>query len=115
MNDPAPKRLAKKRFRGPAIAVAVVAAVLALVAGGYFGLCAWVQGNGLLLPGTTVTGPGPGGQSVDLSGLDANAAARLLEQRLESNLSSRPSRSPMAMVSPPGWKGTCWKLTPPFP
>lgn len=31
----------------------------------------------------------PGGQSVDLSGLDANAAARLLEQRLESNLSSR--------------------------
>ena len=88
MNDPAPKRLAKKRFRGPAIAVAVVAAVLALVAGGYFGLCAWVQGNGLLLPGTTVTGL-PGGQSVDLSGLDANAAARLLEQRLESNLSSR--------------------------
>ena len=42
----------------------------------------------MLLPGTTVTGL-PGGQSVDLSGLDANAAARLLEQRLESNLSSR--------------------------
>ena len=114
MNDPAPKRLAKKRFRGPAIAVAVVAAVLALVAGGYFGLCAWVQGNGLLLPGTTVTGL-PGGQSVDLSGLDANAAARLLEQRQSRTCPAVPSRSPMAMVSPPGWKGTCWKLTPPFP
>ena len=88
MNDPAPKRLAKKRSRGPVIAVAVVAAVLALVVGGYFGLCAWVQGNGLLLPGTTVTGL-PDGQSVDLSGLDASAAAQLLEQRLESDLSGR--------------------------
>lgn len=88
MNAPAPKRLVKKKSRGPVIAVIVVAAVLALIVGGYFGLCAWVQGNGLLLPGTTVTGL-PGGQSVDLSGLDASAAAQLLEQRLESNLSSR--------------------------
>ena len=40
-------------------------AVVALLAGGYFGLCSWVRGNGLTLPGTTVSGL-PGGQTVDI-------------------------------------------------
>ena len=88
MNDPAPKRLAPKSSRGPLIAVLVVAALLALVIGGYFGLCAWVRSNGMLLPGTTVTGL-PDGQSVDLSGMDADSAVQLLEQQLQSGLSER--------------------------
>lgn len=88
MHDPAPKRLEPKRSKGPLVVLLAVAAVLALLVGGYFGLCAWVRGNDLLLPGTRVAGL-PGGQTVDLGRLDAGTAAQVLEGRLEAGLSER--------------------------
>lgn len=92
MSNPAPKRLAQKRpksrSKGPVIAVVLIAALLALLAGGYFGFCSWVRSNGLLMPGTVVSDL-PGGQIADLSKLDADSAAELLNHYLDSDLSSR--------------------------
>lgn len=91
MSNSAPKRLSGKSGNsslGPVIAALAAAAVIALAAGGYFGLCAWVKDNGLLLPGTTVSGL-PDGQSVDLSRMDAAAAAQTLDGHLDADLSQR--------------------------
>ena len=45
MSESAPKRLLKKekpkKSKGPVIAVVTLVAVVALLAGGYFGLCSW--------------------------------------------------------------------------
>jgi vancomycin resistance protein YoaR len=70
------------------VSLAAVAVVLVLVIGGYFGLCAWVKGNGLLLPGTTASGL-PDGDTVDLSKLSADEATELLESHLNTGLSDR--------------------------
>lgn len=89
MSNFAPKRLAKpEHSRGPLIAVLVVVALLAVLAGAYFGLCSWVRGNGLLLPGTTVSGL-PGEKTADLSKMDADSAARLIEGYLNADRESR--------------------------
>ena len=92
MSESAPKRLLKKekpkKSKGPVVAVVTLAAVVALLAGGYFGLCSWVRGNGLTLPGTTVSGL-PGGQTVDISKLSSGDAAKLLSDKLADDLSGR--------------------------
>ena len=43
----------RKRILIPLIILAVVAALAAVTAGAYLGLCRWVQTNGRLLPGVT--------------------------------------------------------------
>ena len=92
MSESAPKRLLKKekpkKSKGPVVAVVTLVAVVALLAGGYFGLCSWVRGNGLTLPGTTVSGL-PGGQTVDISKLSSGNAAKLLSDKLADDLSGR--------------------------
>ena len=92
MSESAPKRLLKKekpkKSKGPVVAVVTLVAVVALLAGGYFGLCSWVKGNGLTLPGTTVSGL-PGGQTVDISKLSSGDAAKLLSDKLADDLSGR--------------------------
>ena len=88
MSESAPKRLLKKekpqKPKGPVVAVVTLVAVVALLAGGYFGLCSWVRGNGLTLPGTTVSGL-PGGQTVDISKLSSGDAAKLLSDKLAND------------------------------
>ena len=57
MKDPAPKRLApKKRSKAPLIIFLILILLIAAGVGGYFGLCSWVRDNGMLMPGTTVSG-----------------------------------------------------------
>lgn len=89
MSEEAPKRLKKDKIpKGPIIAIVAVAALAALVVGGYFGLCTWIRDNNMLLPGTTVGGL-PGGESLDVGGMDAGAARQLLSQSLDEQLQSR--------------------------
>ena len=89
MSNPTPKRLAKtERSKAPLVILIVLLAILALVIGGYFGLCSWVKGNGLLLPGTVVSGL-PGGKTVDLSKMDANSAVVLIDSYLDADLAQR--------------------------
>ena len=92
MRESAPKRLLKKekkkKNKGHAVAVVTLAAIVALLVGGYFGLCSWVRDNGLTLPGTTVSGL-PGGQTVDISKLSSDDAAKLLSDKLADDLSDR--------------------------
>lgn len=75
--------IAKKRLTPPIIA-GIVAVVLVLV-GAYCGLCAWVSGNGRLLPGTiaqnndhTVT--------LDLGGLTQDAAVEYMTSSMKEHL-----------------------------
>ncbi len=78
----------KKRSKAPLIAVIVVIAVCVLLFIGYAGLCRWVRNNGLLMPGTVVSGLAEN-QSVDLSKMDTDSAAELLNQYLDTDLSER--------------------------
>jgi len=83
-----PKRLEKKSHKGLIIALVSVAGAAALLAGGYFGLSTWVRDNGALLPGTTVAGM-PGGQSVDIGRMDAQAAKQFLSDSLDKQFQDR--------------------------
>ncbi len=67
------RRLAEKKgmSRGGKIAIAVVCAVLALLVGGYLGLCAYASGDRVI--------PGAYMGDVDLSGLSVSEAAQRLE------------------------------------
>ena len=89
MSNSAPKRLAKtERSKAPLMILIVVLVILALAIGGYFGLCSWVKGNDMLMPGTVVSGL-PGGQVADLSKMDADSATRLIDSYLDADLAQR--------------------------
>lgn len=92
MEDSTPKTpetpKAPKKFPAGLVAGLVTAALVAAVAGGYFGLCAWVKDNGRLLPG--VAAVDDQGESVaDLGGLSRTDALELvageMTQRLDSH------------------------------
>ena len=72
----------KKKLTPPIIAGIVAGAVVLVLAGAYCGLCAWVSGNGRLLPGTvaqnttqTVT--------LDLGGLTQEAAVEYMTNSMQ--------------------------------
>ena len=66
----------------------IVAAVLAAAAGGYFGLCSWVQGNGCLLPGAMAVDD-RGDTVADLGKLTRENALSVVSQEMEQRLESR--------------------------
>lgn len=75
----------KKRLTPPIIAAIVAVAVVLVLVGAYCGLCAWVSGNGRLLPGTiaqnndhTVT--------LDLGGLTQDAAVEYMTSSMKEHL-----------------------------
>lgn len=75
----------KKRLTPPIIAGIVAGAAVLVLAGAYCGLCAWVSGNGRLLPGTiaqnntqTVT--------LDLGGLTQDAAVEYMTSSIKEHL-----------------------------
>src|SRR5699024_6453323 len=72
----------KKKLTPPIIAGIVAGAAVLVLAGAYCGLCAWVSGNGRLLPGTiaqnhtqTVT--------LDLGGLTQDAAVEYMTSSMK--------------------------------
>ena len=75
----------KKKLTPPIIAGIVAGAVVLVLAGAYCGLCAWVSGNGRLLPGTvaqnttqTVT--------LDLGGLTQEAAVEYMTNSMQDHM-----------------------------
>ena len=70
------------------IAGIVAAAVVAAVAGGYFGLCSWVQSNGCLLPGTVAVDD-QGETVADLGKLTREDALSVVSQEMEQRLDGR--------------------------
>lgn len=75
----------KKKLTPPIIAGIVAGAAVLVLAGAYCGLCAWVSGNGRLLPGTiaqnntqTVT--------LDLGGLTQDAAVEYMTTSMKEHL-----------------------------
>lgn len=75
----------KKKLTPPIIAGIVAGAAVLVLAGAYCGLCAWVSGNGRLLPGTiaqnntqTVT--------LDLGGLTQDAAVEYMTSSIKEHL-----------------------------
>ena len=75
----------KKKLTPPIIAGIVAGAAVLVLAGAYCGLCAWVSGNGRLLPGTiaqnhtqTVT--------LDLGGLTQDAAVEYMTSSMKEHL-----------------------------
>ena len=92
MEDSTPKTpetpKAPKKFPAGLVAGLVTAALVAAVAGGYFGLCAWVKDNGRLLPG--VAAVDDQGESVaDLGGLSRTDALDLVAGEMAQRLDSR--------------------------
>ncbi len=69
---------------GGKIGIAVVATLLALVIGGYFGLCAYVGSSSVILPNTTAAGVPLGGLSRDQARakLSRETAARFAKQSI---------------------------------
>ena len=70
------------------IAGLAAAAVMAVVVGGYFGLCAWVKDNGCLLPGTAAVDD-RGETVADLGKLTREDALTVVSQEMEQRLESR--------------------------
>ena len=88
MSQPAPNRPQEnepRRSKAPLIITVIIVLLLALAVGSYFGFSSWVRDNGLLLPGTTVSGL-PDGKTVDVSKLDAGRAVALVEERMNAAL-----------------------------
>lgn len=78
----------KKKVPAALIAVTVIIVLLALLVGGYFGLCRWVQNNGLLLPGAVAVDD-DGAVVADLSGLSQADAVRQMTRAMDSQLQER--------------------------
>ena len=68
------KKEKKKKRGGPLL---VLLLILALLAGGYAGLCAWVDHQGVAFPNVTVAGK-------DVSGLSETEIVEMARQRVES-------------------------------
>ena len=82
----------KKKLTPPIIAGIVAGASVLVLAGAYCGLCAWVSGNGRLLPGTiaqnqtqTVT--------LDLGGLTQDAAVEYMTSSMKEHLDTLQVRT----------------------
>lgn len=75
----------KKKLTPPIIAAIVVVAVVLVLVGAYCGLCAWVSGNGRLLPGTIAQN---NNQTVtlDLGGLTQDAAVEYMTSSMKEHL-----------------------------
>lgn len=78
----------KRKVPIAVIAVIVALALVALVVGGYCGLCKWVQDNGRLMPGT-VACDATGEVSMDLSGMLAPDAVLSMSKRMSEHLARR--------------------------
>ena len=70
------------------IAGLIAAAVIVAAAGGYFGLCSWVKGNGCLLPGTVAVDD-QGKAVADLGKLAREDALSVVSQEMEQRLGDR--------------------------
>lgn len=77
----------KKKISSGLIAGIAAAAIMAATVGGYFGLCAWVQGNGQLLPGAVARDDK--GTAVDLSQLSRDEALAAVTQEMDQRLNDR--------------------------
>ena len=77
----------KKRIPTGLIAGLAAAALAAVLVGGYFGLCTWVQGNGRLLPGAAARDGD--GTSVDLGKLGREDALAAVTEEMDRRLDSR--------------------------
>ena len=75
---------AAKAYIAAAIAAVTIAAA---AAGGYFGLCGWVQSNGQLLPGAVARDDK--GAAVDLGRLSREDALSAVTQEMDQRLDSR--------------------------
>lgn len=78
----------KRALPGPAVVGIVVGAVILILVGAYCGLCAWVRGNGCLLPGVQAQ-DGAGAVVLDLGGAPQQEAVGQLAAHLEEDLDGR--------------------------
>ncbi len=78
----------KKKLSAGLIAAIAAAAVVAAAAGGYFGLCAWVQNNGQLLPGAVAVDD-KGETVADLGKFTEEDALSVVSEEMNQRLDSR--------------------------
>ena len=77
----------KKKIPAGLIAPIAAVTIAAAAAGGYFGLCGWVQNNGQLLPGAVARDDK--GAAVDLGRLSREDALAAVTQEMDQRLDSR--------------------------
>lgn len=77
----------KKKIPAGLIAAIAAVTIAAAAAGGYFGLCGWVQSNGQLLPGAVARDDK--GAAVDLGRLSREDALSAVTQEMDQRLDSR--------------------------
>ena len=77
----------KKKIPAGLIAAIAAVTIAAAAAGGYFGLCGWVQNNGQLLPGAVARDDK--GAAVDLGRLSREDALSAVTQEMDQRLDSR--------------------------
>ncbi len=77
----------KKKIPAGLIAAIAAVTIAAAAAGGYFGLCGWVQNNGQLLPGAVARDDK--GAAVDLGRLSREDALAAVTQEMDQRLDSR--------------------------
>ena len=73
----------------PLIALLAVLGVLLAVGGAYLGLCAWVGGNGLTLPGSTLTGRPGGAADLPLGKLTQEQVTASLQEAFHADYGPR--------------------------
>ena len=78
----------KKKISVPLVVGIAAAALIVVLVGGYFGFCAWVQGNGCLLPGTVAVDDS-GEVLTDLSRLPLEDAVQQMGQHMNDRLGDR--------------------------
>ena len=78
----------KRGIPAALIAGIAAAAVVAALAGGYFGLCGWVQTNDQLLPGSVAV-DAQGETVADLGGLTREEALAVVSKEMDQRLDSR--------------------------
>ena len=78
----------KKKLSAGLIAAIAAAAIVVAAAGGYFGLCAWVQNNGQLLPGAVAVDD-KGETVADLGKLTEEDALSVVSEEMNQRLDGR--------------------------
>ncbi|MCI8915488.1 MAG: hypothetical protein HFF26_02305 [Oscillospiraceae bacterium] len=78
----------KKGVSAGLIAGITAAALSAVLVGGYFGLCAWVEGNDRLLPGAVAIDE-RGNAVADLGGMTREEALAVVTQEMDQRLDNR--------------------------